>query len=92
MHPEDAPADQEEAATASELWRAVAGLPEKQREAVQVLIDELGNVFAACAISGHPALTRVCEEAARSAKFTPTKLSGKPVQVIGLITYNFVAQ
>lgn len=57
---------------------------------VQVLIDELGNVIAACAVSGHPALTRVSEDAAREAKFTPTKLSGKSVKVIGLITYNFV--
>lgn len=59
---------------------------------VQVLIDELGNVFAVCAISGHSSLRQVCEEAARSAKFTPTKLSGKPVRVTGVIVYNFVAQ
>jgi hypothetical protein len=30
------------------------------------------------------------ETAARQAKFTPTKLSGKPVRVSGVITYNFV--
>jgi hypothetical protein len=30
--------------------------------------------------------------AARASKFTPTKLSGQPVKVNGVIIYNFVAQ
>jgi len=30
--------------------------------------------------------------AARASKFTPTKLSGQPVKVSGVIIYNFVAQ
>ncbi|HEV7681656.1 MAG TPA: energy transducer TonB [Pyrinomonadaceae bacterium] len=58
---------------------------------VQVLIDEFGNVIAACAVSGHSTLLKASEQAAREAKFSPTKLSGKPVRVVGLITYNFVA-
>lgn len=57
---------------------------------IQVLIDELGNVVAVCAISGDPLLREAAEEAARRAKFTPTVLSGKPVRVTGMIVYNFV--
>jgi TonB family protein len=60
--------------------------------AVQVLIDEEGNVIAARAVSGHPLLEAVAVAAARRAKFSPTTLSGKPVKVSGVITYNFVAQ
>src|SRR5258705_7721666 len=59
---------------------------------VQVLIDENGNVVSAHAVSGHPLLTAVAVAAARSAEFSPTKLSGPPVQVTGVIQYNFVAQ
>ena len=59
---------------------------------VQVTIDENGNVISAHAVSGHPLLTAVAVAAARSARFSPTKLSGQPVKVTGVITYNFVAQ
>jgi protein TonB len=59
---------------------------------VQVLIDENGNVVAAHATSGHPLLQGAAVNAARSSKFTPTKLSGQPVKVNGVIIYNFVAQ
>lgn len=59
---------------------------------VQVTIDENGNVISAHAVSGHPLLTAVAVSAARSARFSPTKLSGQPVKVTGVITYNFVAQ
>lgn len=59
---------------------------------VQVVIDENGNVISAHAVSGHPLLQAVAVAAARSAKFSPTKLSGQPVKVSGVITYNFVAQ
>lgn len=58
---------------------------------VQVLIDESGNVVSASAVSGHPLLKAAATSAARSAKFSPTMLSGQPVKVSGLITYNFVA-
>src|SRR5215813_12430554 len=53
---------------------------------VQVLIDENGNVVSAHAVSGHPLLQAVAVAAARSAKFSPTKLSGQPVKVTGVIT------
>jgi protein TonB len=59
---------------------------------VQVTIDENGNVISAHAISGHPLLQAVAAAAARGARFSPTKLSGQPVKVTGVITYNFVAQ
>lgn len=57
---------------------------------VQVLIDENGNVVSANAVSGHPLLRQAAEQAARSAKFKPTLLSGQPVKVNGVIVYNFV--
>jgi protein TonB len=59
---------------------------------VQVVIDENGRVISAHAVSGHPLLQAVSVAAARNARFSPTKLSGQPVKVTGVITYNFVAQ
>lgn len=58
---------------------------------VQVQIDETGKVIEAKALSGHPVFAKPSEEAALKARFTPTKLSGQPVKVIGIILYNFVA-
>jgi protein TonB len=58
---------------------------------VQVTIDVNGNVISASAVSGHPLLQQVAVQAARSAKFSPTILSGQPVVVTGVIVYNFVA-
>lgn len=57
---------------------------------VRVLIDEDGNIFMAEPISGHPLLRAAAGEAACGAKFSPTTLAGKPVKVLGVITYNFV--
>lgn len=57
---------------------------------VQVLIDESGNVVSASAVSGHPLLRAAAVQAARGARFSPTMLSGQPVKVSGVITYNFV--
>lgn len=59
---------------------------------VQVTIDENGSVIAAHAVSGHPLLQGAAVGAARQARFSPTKLSGQPVKVTGVIQYNFVAQ
>ena len=59
---------------------------------VQITIDENGNVVSASPISGHPLLQGAAVAAARASKFTPTKLSGMPVKVTGVIIYNFVAQ
>lgn len=57
---------------------------------VQVLIDESGRVVSASAASGHPLLQQAAVQAARQARFSPTVLSGQPVKVSGIITYNFV--
>ena len=57
---------------------------------VAVTINEDGNVVAAHAVSGHPLLQAAAVAAARQAKFSPTKLGGKPVKVNGIVTYNFV--
>lgn len=57
---------------------------------VHVLIDERGQVVHACAVSGARTLLQVSENAAYRSSFTPTKLSGMPVKVSGIITYNFV--
>lgn len=57
---------------------------------VQVLISESGSVISASAVSGHPLLRAAAESAARGARFSPTLLSGQPVKVSGVITYNFV--
>ena len=59
---------------------------------VQVTVDENGNVVSAQPVSGHPLLQAAAVAAARSAKFSPTKLSGQPVKVTGVITYNFAAE
>lgn len=56
---------------------------------VQVEVDENGNVVSATANSGDPLLLRAAEEAARQAKFSPTRVNGKAVRVTGLLVYNF---
>lgn len=57
---------------------------------VQVLIDENGDIFSAAPVSGHPLLRNAARLAACGSKFMPTRLSGQPVKVSGIITYNFV--
>jgi protein TonB len=57
--------------------------------AVDVVVDESGNVTAAKPTSGPFLLRRAAVDAAYKARFTPTLLSGQPVKVKGLITYRF---
>jgi TonB family protein len=57
---------------------------------VRITIDEQGNVISATAVSGPPALQQVCINAALLARFSATLLVGEPVQVVGIVTYNFV--
>ena len=59
---------------------------------VQILINEEGRVISAQAVSGNAMLTTAAVNAARRARFTPTKLGDSPVKVQGVITYNFVLQ
>ena len=56
---------------------------------VEVTVDETGAVSEARALSGHPLLKDPAVAAARGWRFTPTKLEGVPVKVIGTITFNF---
>jgi protein TonB len=58
---------------------------------VQITIDEEGNVISAAAVSGHPLLRAAAVNAAKEAKFSPTRLSGQPVKVTGVLVYNFAA-
>jgi len=57
---------------------------------VRVRIDKEGKVIAATAISGHPLLFAACVEAAKNSLFTPTLFADKPVEVTGVILYNFI--
>ncbi|HEV2864129.1 MAG TPA: TonB family protein [Pyrinomonadaceae bacterium] len=57
---------------------------------VKILVDEEGKVVTAEAVSGPELLRPAAEAAARLARLSPTRLSGEPVRVSGLLTYNFV--
>ncbi|HLL73322.1 MAG TPA: energy transducer TonB [Pyrinomonadaceae bacterium] len=59
---------------------------------VHVVLNESGRVISAEAVSGHQLLHDVAVEAARDARFSPTLVSGQPVKVSGIISYNFVLQ
>lgn len=72
------------------------GYPETARRlrvsglvSVEVVVDESGKVISAVATSGPVALRDVAVQAALRARFSPTKLSGQPVKVSGLINYKF---
>jgi protein TonB len=56
---------------------------------VEVVVDETGKVISAVATSGPALLRDVAVQAALRARFSPTKLSGQPVKVSGLINYKF---
>ena len=80
------------------LPRPAYPLPARQEGAagmvfVAVRIDEEGRVLEAKTVcGGHPLLLEAAKISARAAKFTPTTVGGKPQQVEGVITYNFVRQ
>ena len=58
---------------------------------VLATIDETGKVIKAIDMcQGLPYLSEASVKAAFKSRFTPTKLSGMPVKVTGLIQYNFV--
>jgi hypothetical protein len=56
---------------------------------VEVLINELGYVVSAEAISGNPLLFSTSVQAARESKFKMTTLEGIPVKVKGIISFIF---
>ena len=59
---------------------------------VQIVVGEEGDVVTARAVSGHELLRDAAVDAACRSRFSPTKVSGRPVKVAGVITYNFVLQ
>jgi periplasmic protein TonB len=59
---------------------------------VEVVIDINGKVISAKATSGPLLLRQSSEMAARLARFNPTLLSGQPMRVSGVISYNFTMQ
>jgi periplasmic protein TonB len=56
---------------------------------VQVTISEDGRVIEAAVINGHPLLRDAALQAARRWTFQPTELTGVPVKVQGILTFNF---
>lgn len=56
---------------------------------VEVVVDENGKVISAQAVSGPVTLRDAAVEAAKRARFSPTKLSGAAVKIAGVINYNF---
>jgi len=56
---------------------------------VDVILDETGKVVSANATSGPAVLREAALQAALKARFSPTKLSGQPVKVSGVINYKF---
>lgn len=56
---------------------------------IEIVIDETGKVVSARASSGHALLRDAAVRAALRARFSPTKLSGQPVKISGLLNYNF---
>jgi protein TonB len=59
------------------------------RVVVHIEIGEDGDVVTAKAIDGPSLLRDAAEEAAHQAHFSPTRLSGEPVRVSGVVTYDF---
>ncbi len=56
---------------------------------VEVVKNEQGDVITARARSGHPLLQAPAVSAARQWKFQQTRVLGKPVKIIGTITFYF---
>jgi TonB family protein len=56
---------------------------------VDVILDETGKVVSANASTGPTILRDAAVQAALKARFSPTKLSGQPVKVSGVINYKF---
>jgi len=59
---------------------------------VKVIVDETGRVISAEAVFGPESLRAAAVEAAKRARFTPTRIGGEPVKVSGIINYDFKVQ
>ena len=56
---------------------------------VSVTVDERGHVSDAEAIEGPKELREAAVEAARRARFEPTRVHGAPIKIDGVLTYEF---
>lgn len=56
---------------------------------ISVLIDEMGCVALARAVSGHPFLIPASLKAAKASSFEPVLLEGQPARVSGVIVYRY---
>jgi Ca-activated chloride channel homolog len=56
---------------------------------VAVTINESGEVIDARIVHGHPMFNDAALQAAKQWRFKPTELSGSPVKVAGVISFNF---
>jgi TonB family protein len=58
---------------------------------VRIVVDELGKVIWAKALSGHQTLQQAAVRAACRARFTPSTLIGRKIKVksVGVLTYKF---
>lgn len=59
---------------------------------VRIVVGEDGSVLTAKAVSGRELLRNAAVDAACRSSYAPTLLSGTPVKVVGVISYNFVLQ
>ena len=80
----------------SAILKVQPGYPNAAKQArvegtvlVQVQIDEAGIVTKAKAIKGPSELLRVCEDAAKEWRFKPAIVDGRPIKVMGVLTFNF---
>lgn len=70
----------------------VAELSGRNRKVeVQVVVNENGDVTSARGTSAEEILNTAAEDAARKAKFEPTKLATVPTQVFSVISYDFIS-
>ncbi len=56
---------------------------------VSVTVDERGNVSDAEAVEGPKELREAAVEAAKRARFEPTRVHGAPIKIDGVLTYEF---
>ena len=92
-YPDDAKARRAEGAvsikvTIDEEGNVIEAVPQPRKAARKANDDGLTSAEAEMPDSS---LAEAAQAAALQAKFSPTRLSGQPVKVTGIITYNFVA-
>jgi TonB family protein len=58
---------------------------------IMVIVSEEGKVIDAAAVEGHPLLRDAALQAARQWEFKPAEHSGKPVKVVSVLNFNFIA-